>query len=291
MSERPTIAALRRAARSGLTGELVSADAAAGEADILIAHALDRPRSWLFAHSDEHADIADQNEIARLVAARRSGVPIAQLTGKRGFWTFELAVDANTLIPRPETELLVELALARIPNDAALTVADLGTGSGAIAIALGLERPRTCVVATDIHDATLNIANANAAALGASNVEFRSGSWCSALGDMRQLAMIVSNPPYIEDGDSHLLQGDLRFEPRRALASGADGLDAIRSIISDAPIYLNSAGWLLLEHGLMQGETVRELMITRGFGEVSTALDLEQRERVTLGRWMSRQLA
>jgi release factor glutamine methyltransferase len=218
-----------------------------------------------------------------LIERRRAGEPVAYLTGLRGFWRFDLAVSAATLIPRPETELLVEVALARLPTDRALRVADLGTGSGAIALALAHERPRAQVIATDASADALAIAEANAVGLSIRNVEFRSGDWFAPLQGER-FDLIASNPPYIALGDPHLDEGDLRYEPSTALSSGADGLDAIRTIVGDAPAYLEAGGWLLLEHGWDQGAAVRDLLLRAGFVGVATERDLEDRDRVTLGR-------
>jgi release factor glutamine methyltransferase len=188
-------------------------------------------------------------------------------------------------VPRPETERLVELALERLPADRAVDVADLGTGSGAIALAIARERPRARVVATDASAAALAVASRNAAALGfdAARVAFVRGDWWAPLG-ARRFDLVASNPPYIAEGDPHLARGDLRFEPRDALASGADGLDAIRAIVAGAPAHLVDGGWLLLEHGFDQGEAVRRLLEAHGFVAVDTARDLEGRDRVTLGR-------
>lgn len=250
------------------------------DAELLLAHVLDRPRSWLFAHGD---DVLSSEAMARfdaLVARCAAGEPVAYLVGRRGFWKFDLAVDTATLIPRPETELLVELALARLPNDARLHVADLGTGSGAIALALAHERPRAQVIATDASADALAVARANAQALGLANIEFRHGDWFAPLAGER-FDLIASNPPYIADSDPHL--HDLRFEPDSALASGADGLDAIRVIVRDAPAHLVRGGWLMLEHGWEQGAAVRALLSAAGFVQVGTERDLEGRDRVTLG--------
>ena len=188
-----------------------------------------------------------------------------------------------TLIPRPETERLVELALERLPDDRPLRVADLGTGSGAIALALASERPLAQVVATDLSGDALRVAQANAETNRIANVAFRQGSWLAPLAGQR-FDLIASNPPYIADGDPHLMQGDLRYEPPAALSSGADGLDAIREIVATAPAYLLPGGWLLLEHGWDQGEAIRALLLAAGFVDVATETDLEQRDRVTLGR-------
>ena len=193
-------------------------------------------------------------------------------------------VSPQTLIPRPETERLVELALERAPPGTALRMADLGTGSGAIALALAHERLQAQVIAVDVSEGALAVARANARALGLANVEFRQGDWLSPLAGER-FDLIASNPPYIGDDDPHLREGDLRFEPARALSSGPDGLEAIDTIIRDAPAHLHPGGWLLLEHGWEQGEPVRGLLGAAGFDAVQTHRDLEHRDRVTSGRW------
>ena len=255
-----------------------------GDAALLLAHALGRPRAWLYAHGDEAPDPAAMQRFEALLARREAGEPVAYLTGRRGFWRHELRVTPDTLVPRPETERLVELALERLAPGAPLRIADLGTGSGAIALALALERPRARIVATDASPAALAVARGNADALGAGNIEFRHGSWFEPLAGER-FDLVASNPPYVADGDPHLAQGDLRFEPAAALASGADGLDDIRVIARDAPAHLVPGGWLLLEHGFDQGAAVRALLLAAGFAEVGTGRDLEGRDRVGFGRW------
>lgn len=253
------------------------------EAELLLAHVLGRPRAWLFAWPEFEPDTAQRETFERLVERRRAGEPIAYLTGHRAFWSFDLAVTPAVLIPRPETERLVELALMRIDADADVAIADLGTGSGAIALALAYERPRARVLASDASADALAVARANAQRLGIANIEFAQGDWCAALG-ARRFDVIVSNPPYIAADDAHLGQGDLRHEPPAALASGADGLDAIRRIAADAPRHLHSGGWLLLEHGWQQAAQVRALLAAAGFDDVGSVMDLEGRDRVTLGR-------
>ena len=253
------------------------------DAEWLLAHALGRPPGWLWAHADDPVDAAVREAFDALVARRAAGEPVAYLTGTRGFWTLDLGVSPATLIPRAETERLVELALDRLPTDTPCRVADLGTGSGAIALAIARERPMAAVVATDASKAALAVAVANARRNAIDNVWFRRGDWCEALGRDR-FDLVASNPPYIAAGDPHLAQGDLRHEPAAALASGIDGLDAIRRIVHDVPAHLAPAGWLLLEHGHDQGEAVRALMRAAGFTDVATEPDLEGRDRVTLGR-------
>jgi release factor glutamine methyltransferase len=256
----------------------------AADAELLLAHVLGASRGWLFAHGGQVLQPATCAAFEALVARRQAGEPVAYLTGRQGFWSLDLAVTPATLIPRPETELLVELALARLPVDAPARIADLGTGSGAIALSLARERPRALAVATDASAAALEIARANADRNAIGNVGFRQGDWFGPLAGER-FDLIASNPPYIALGDPHLAGGDLRFEPAIALSSGADGLDAIRRIVDGAPAHLVPGGWLLLEHGWEQGVAVRTLLAAAGFDEVDTARDLEARERVTLGRW------
>lgn len=253
------------------------------DAELLLMHVLGVDRSWLFAHADDAPEAVAQRHFEALLVRREAGEPVAYLVGRRGFWTLDLEVTPATLIPRPETELLVEQALQRIPVDAAWTVADLGTGSGAIALAIARERPRTQVLATDASSEALAVARRNAARLGIANVTFAEGDWCDALGGER-LDLIVSNPPYIEAADPHLRQGDLRHEPVAALASGADGLDAIRAIATGAAAHLETGGWLLLEHGWNQGVAVRAVLQRAGYADVHTLRDLEQRDRVSGGR-------
>ena len=274
----PKVAELLREATARLPGE-----EARFEAEQLLLHALGVERAWLFAHATDAVDEAGCQRFEVLLVRRIEGQPLAYLTGQRGFWTLDLHVNAATLIPRPETELLVEQALARLPQGDLRRVADMGTGSGAIALSIASERPLATMIATDLHAATLAVAVKNVQAHALENVWFRRGHWHDALGNDR-FDMIVSNPPYIAAGDPHLQQGDLRCEPAPALASGADGLDAIREIISGAPGHLVPGGWLLLEHGWDQGAAIRALLEQAGFGDVETVQDLEQRDRVTLGR-------
>lgn len=273
-----TLASLVRHAAACLPGE-----EARREAEMLLEHVLGRDRAWLFAHAD---DVPDAEAVARfsgLLARRAQGEPLAYLIGHAGFWTLDLLVSPATLIPRPETELLVETALERLPADAPLHIADLGTGSGAIALALASERLRAQVMATDASTAALEVARQNAARNRLANVAFREGDWFTPLRGER-FHLIASNPPYIADADPHLSCGDLRFEPPTALSSGSDGLDAIRHLTAHAPHHLLPGGWLLLEHGYDQGEAVRELLCAAGFTDVETRQDLEQRDRISLGR-------
>ncbi|MEW5835884.1 MAG: peptide chain release factor N(5)-glutamine methyltransferase [Pseudomonadota bacterium] len=253
------------------------------DAEVLLQHVLRRPPSWLIAHADDVLSLADEQAFAELVRRRLVGEPVAYITGRRGFWSLELEVTPATLIPRPETELLVELALARLPEDRAATVVDLGTGSGAIALAIGTERPQARVIAVDASADALEVARRNARRLCIPNVGFVEGDWLAPLAGLR-FDLIVSNPPYIEADDPHLSQGDLRFEPASALASGSDGLDDIRRIVAGARDVLGPGGWLLFEHGWNQGDTCRALLEAAGYRDVFTEQDLEQRDRVSGGR-------
>lgn len=253
------------------------------EAEVLLAHAMGRERSWLYAHAD--ATVGD-DAIAtfdELLGQRRDGAPLAHLLGRRAFWSLDLAVSADTLIPRPETELLVELVLERIAPEAACDVLDLGTGTGAIALAIALERPRARVTAVDASEAALAVARANAHAHELDRVELLRSDWFGALAG-RQFDVVVSNPPYLAEDDPHLAAGELLREPRLALVSGADGLDAIRHIATHAFAAVRDGGWLLVEHGWTQGDAVRDILAAAGWRDVKTNRDLEGRDRVTLGR-------
>lgn len=252
------------------------------DAEALLLHTLGKPRSWLYSHADDALDEDVQTAYAALLERREAGEPVAYITGRRGFWSLELEVTPATLIPRPETELLVELVLQRLPHDAACTVADLGTGSGAIALAIARERPLARVTAIDASTDALAVARRNAQSHEIGNVIFANGDWLAPLTG-QHFDLIVSNPPYIEVADPHLVQGDLRFEPVVALASGHDGLDDIRRIVRDARSYLQPGGWLLFEHGWNQGDAARTLLAAAGYAEVFTAKDLEQRDRVSGG--------
>ncbi|HWX65398.1 MAG TPA: peptide chain release factor N(5)-glutamine methyltransferase [Rhodanobacter sp.] len=253
------------------------------DAELLLLHVLKQPRSWLFTHADDVLDMDVRTVYMKLLDRRAAGEPVAYITGQRGFWSLDLEVTPATLIPRPETELLVELALQHVALDTACRVADLGTGSGAIALAIAHERPSAQVVATDASADALAVAQRNAQRHAIGNVTFLYGDWLMPLAG-QHFDLIVSNPPYIEATDPHLAQGDLRFEPASALASGADGLDDIRRIVHDARVHLHPGGWLLFEHGWNQGNASRALLHEAGYVEVFTAQDLEQRDRISGGR-------
>jgi len=277
-SQTRAVAGLLRNAAASLDG-----DARRAESELLLARAIDRPRSWLYAHPDALVEEQQARHFLAMVEQRRRGEPVALILGVRDFWSLELTVTPDTLIPRPETELLVELALRHIPAGSPARVLDLGTGTGAVALALASERPMAEITAIDLHSRTLSVARANAARLQLGRVRFLLGNWFSAVQDERY-DVIVGNPPYIAEQDPHLLQGDLRFEPRAALASGIDGLDAIRVIARDSPRHLRANGWLLLEHGFEQGAAVRALLESAGFTKVATGVDLAGLDRVTYGQ-------
>jgi len=253
------------------------------DAEILVMYATGLTRTALITRAQELLSPESEVRLHELFARRERGEPVAYLTGKREFWSLDLSVTPDVLIPRPETELLVEQALIRIPEKTEWTIADLGTGSGAVALAIAKERPRCHIIATDYFDAALAVARGNAQRLNIGNIEFLHGSWLAALPGTT-LDMIVSNPPYVREGDPHLKQGDVCFEPEVALVAGMDGLDAIRRIATDAVSCLRPGGWLLLEHGYDQAQTVRCQLETHGYDMVASCRDPAGHERITLGR-------
>jgi len=260
---------------------LGNASAAALEADLLLAHVLDVDRAWLFANREQDVSASKQRIFRELVARRSGGEPIAYLTGEREFWSLPLKVTPDVLIPRPETELLVETALEFIPPGANWRVADLGTGSGAIALAIACERPYCDVHATELSEAALAVAARNIEAIAAGRVRLHRGSWLQPL--QGRFRVIVANPPYVAANDPHLSEGDCRFEPAAALTPGPDGLAAIRQIARDALPCLEAGGLLAFEHGFDQGEGARQLLRELGYRQVETRKDLEGHERVTAG--------
>ena len=259
------------------------------DAQVLLGHVLGRNRAWLAAHADEPLSPADAAAFAALAKRRRDGEPVAYLTGTREFWGLTLVVSPAVLIPRPETETLVELALARLPEDRGTRVLDLGTGSGAIALAIAHSRPQARVLAIDASPDALAVARDNASRLGLGNVEFLQSDWYDALPRSGQDAaggpfdLIAANPPYVVAGDRHLDEGDLRFEPVGALSPGGDGLDALRTIIAGAPGRLVPGGTLVVEHGYDQSEAVRELFAAAGFVRIVAARDIAGTPRVVAG--------
>lgn len=253
------------------------------DAEILLSHVLGLGRARLLAHPGTPLDPDSGKGFEILVERRRRGEPIAYLTGRREFWSLDLRITPDTLIPRPETEHLVEAVLAAVRPDEAATIADVGTGAGAIAIAVARERPRALVLGSDRSAAAVAVARDNASRLGARNASFVVADACAALAPGRW-SVIVSNPPYVAEGDAHLLSGDVRFEPREALASGPRGLDMLERLALEAPAGLAPGGRLALEHGGGQGSTVRTLLSRAGLEAVETFRDLAGNERVTLGR-------
>jgi release factor glutamine methyltransferase len=277
----PTI---RSALLKAATRLAAASDSAALDARVLMEHVTGFSHADIIANSDTTLTEAQHTLFEELVDLRQSGTPVAYITGHREFWSMDFLVTPEILIPRPETETIVEQALEHIPEKQSITVADLGTGSGVIALAIAYERPHAQVIATDTSILALEVARVNEENLGLGNVELRQGHWLEALkGTLCDV--IVSNPPYIRIDDPHLDKGDVRYEPTSALVSGNDGLDAIREIISNAPAHMKPGAWLLLEHGCDQGQRVRDLMSAAGYVTVATIEDLSKTERVTVGQF------
>jgi release factor glutamine methyltransferase len=286
MTANLTVAALLAEGAGQLRVSPAGTDPAATTADLdaqlLLAHVLAVPRARLKSHSEDLSDPARTQHYRHLLARRAAGEPLAYLTGRREFWSLSLEVTPAVLIPRPETELLVERALAlRTATDG--RVADLGTGCGAVALALASERPGWQVVATDACADALGIARANAAALRLGRVEFRQGDWYQPLRGER-FDLLVSNPPYVAQDDPALMTPSLRHEPARALTPGLDALSCLRTLVRGAPRHLAPAGWLLLEHGATQGADVRRELVDAGFRHVRSHRDLAGHERMTEGQ-------
>jgi release factor glutamine methyltransferase len=253
------------------------------EAKILLGHVLRRDRAWLAAHGDEALTAHDAKAFEALARRRRdAGEPVAYLTGRREFYGLELEITPDVLIPRPETELLVELALLRIGTERPAEILDLGTGSGAIALAIASERPDSAVLGVDVSVAAVALARSNARRLSLDNVAFIESDWFNAVPKKRYDA-IVANPPYVRAGDAHLSEGDLRFEPPGALAAGADGLAAIRTIVAGAAAYLAPGAWLLIEHGYDQAGAVLEMFRAAQFSDVQSRRDLAGIPRAVMG--------
>lgn len=265
------------------TAELPDSPTPGLDAELLLAAALDKTRSYLRTWPEREPNAAQQACFDDYLQRRRAGEPVAYILGQQGFWSLQLEVAPHTLIPRPDTELLVETALELLPATP-LAALDLGAGSGAIALALASERPAWHLTGVDRIAEAVALAERNRVALQLRNASFVQSDWFAALHGQR-FALIVSNPPYIRSDDRHLAEGDLRFEPRSALVGGLDGLQDIRRIIEQAPDYLSEKGWLLLEHGYDQAQAVRELMQQRGFCAVDSRHDLGGHQRITLGSW------
>lgn len=255
------------------------------DCELLLCHVIDKDRTWLRTWPDNTVSPTHQTLFKSLLDQRIKGTPIAYITGSRGFWSMDLNVSSDTLIPRPETELLVEIVLKLgLPSQACGL--DLGTGTGAIALALASERLDMQWFAVDTQLGAVELAQDNCNQQQLSNVSIFQSNWFDAIKQQdNKFDLIVSNPPYIAKDDPHLSQGDVRFEPKTALVSGVEGLDDIKVIVSQSSMYLNTNGWLVLEHGYDQGKAVRDLMLFAGFNEVTTKQDYNNLDRITLGFW------
>jgi release factor glutamine methyltransferase len=265
------------------SADLPTSPTARLDAELLLAAVLGKPRSYLRTWPEHEPGAEQLAAFAALLERRRAGEPVAYILGHQGFWSLDLEVAPHTLIPRPDTELLVETALQLAPATPQ-RVLDLGTGSGAIALALASERGGWQVIGVDRIAEAVALAERNRQRLKLGNAEFRQSSWFDGLAGER-FGLILSNPPYIAADDRHLGEGDVRFEPLSALVAGVDGLDDIRQIIAQAPRHLQAGGWLLLEHGYDQAEAVRELLAAAGFTAVDSRRDLGGHQRISLGRW------
>ncbi len=258
-----------------------SSDSARVDCEILLGHVLNKPRSYFFSHPEHEVSAAQAAQFRDWLQRRAEGQPVAYLVGRQAFYQHEFLVSPDTLIPRADTELLVDAVLERLPADDALRIADLGTGTGAIAISLALSRPRWQLEAVDFTVAILDLVQRNVSRLQATNVKILQSNWCARLhGDYDA---IVSNPPYIAEQDRHLDQGDVRFEPRSALVAGDDGLDDIRVIVAQSRPLLRVGGLLALEHGYDQADAVQTILCDNGFARIETLRDLGDNDRVTLG--------
>lgn len=251
------------------------------DAELLLADTLGKNRTWLKTWPENKLSQTELEGFEGLIMRRKAGEPVAYLLGKQDFWSFTLKVTPATLIPRPETEHLVEFALSKIPKNESFQMVDLGTGTGAIALAIASERPQTTVIGLDICEQALSVAEHNRQQLNIRNVGFQQGHWLRAWSEQK-LDMIVSNPPYIDADDEHLK--DLTFEPIGALVAGDNGLADIVEITKQAQLHLKSRGWLVFEHGFEQGQAVRDIMQQHGFTNVKTLTDYAGLERVTAGK-------
>jgi len=263
--------------------ELEHSDSPRLDLEVLLCHLLGKSRAWLYTWPEHDLEDSQQAEFERLFQRRLAGEPVAHLTGSREFWSLPLKVNRSTLIPRPDTEVLVETVLS-LPVNENIRALDLGTGTGAIALALASERPRWQITAVDKMPAAVALAQENRAALGFDHVKVVESDWFSALAGER-FDLIASNPPYIDPRDPHLREGDVRFEPRSALVAAERGLADIRRIADDGRLHLNDGGWLLVEHGWDQGKAVRAIFDEFGYTDVQTRLDYAARERITMGRY------
>ncbi|SEQ49908.1 release factor glutamine methyltransferase [Pseudomonas sp. NFACC02] len=263
--------------------ELPDSPTARLDVELLLAAALGKPRSFLHTWPERIVSTEAAQAFDGFLKRRRTGEPVAYILGQQGFWNIDLEVATHTLIPRPETEMLVETALELLPGAIPHRLLDLGTGTGAIALSLAKDRPQWTVTAVDRVDEAVELAERNRQRLQLDNAHVMRSHWFSAV-DGQRFDLILSNPPYIPSNDPHLVEGDVRFEPSSALVSGTDGLDDLRLIVSQAPAHLEAGGWLLLEHGYDQGPAVRELLSRHGFEQIQTRRDLGEHERITFGR-------
>lgn len=261
----------------------INSDSARLDCELLLAFCLQRNRSYLYAWPEKEVSADTAAQFQALITRRHNGEPIAYLLGEKEFWSLTLNVDNSTLIPRPETERLVEVAL-RLSDDRA-HVLDLGTGTGAIALALAKERPRWQVLGLDLNPRAVELAARNAQRNGITNAEFRQSDWFATLTEPDRFELIVANPPYIDSADPHLQQGDVRFEPRSALVADNGGLADLAAIAAAARSFLAANGWLLMEHGFAQASAVRAELSARGYADVTTWCDDGGRERITGGLW------
>lgn len=268
--------------RHWLREQLKSSDSPEIDADVLLCHVLAKPRSFILAWPEYALSDAEFSTLRLLAERRQAGEPIAHLTGEREFWSLSLKVSPDTLIPRPDTEIIIEAALARLPHVPA-TLADLGTGTGAIALALKSERPTDTLYAVEFNANAVALARLNSERLGLA-IDVRHGSWFEPLAGLK-FDMLLSNPPYIDGEDPHLQQGDVRFEPASALIAEDAGMADLRHLIHHAPEYLKTDGWLLLEHGWQQAALVRDYFTEQGFKAVATLCDYGDNERITLAQW------
>jgi release factor glutamine methyltransferase len=276
-----SLQSLLDAAEADLSG---ISDSARLDAEVLLCHCLNKPRSYVRTWPDRQASADQRIRFQGLLARRIQGEPIAYLTGQREFWSRSFDVTADVLIPRPDSELLIDLGLGLLPSAQAARVIDLGTGSGILAITLAAERPLLRVFATDVSEAALTVAQKNAERLQVSNVSFILSHWFNEVQETG-FDLVLSNPPYIADDDPHLLQGDVRFEPKTALISPEQGLKDIRLIAAQARLYLKAGGYLMLEHGYRQSKAVQAVLNELDYRNVTTHCDLSGNPRVTLGLW------
>ena len=284
---------IAQAIQTGMQQLAVSSDTPRLDSEILLLHALNthhdaehstpKTRTWLLTWPETRLSETQWVKFQQASTARAIGKPVAYITNEQGFWSFELEFTADTLIPRPETELLVECALDKIPLNRHLTILDAGTGSGAIALAIASERSHSKITAADVSRAALEVAQRNAHRLELDNIVFLHSFWFESISP-RRFDLIVSNPPYIPEADPHLQQASLQYEPQLALSSGADGLDALRIIILQGHNYLNTGGWLMFEHGYDQQQAVQSLLHTANFRHIFTINDLNDQPRVSMGQ-------